>query len=52
MPQALLLKKAKNTKAALNKLRTKKRLETALDQLEVQKDNIQTIKMSECHFGG
>ena len=30
----------------MNKLKTKKRLETALDQLEVQKDNIQTIKMS------
>jgi len=45
--QALQLKNAKNTKAALNKMKTKKKLEDALDDLEKQKDNIQTVKMCE-----
>jgi hypothetical protein len=44
--QALALKKAKNIKSATNKLKQKKRLEQAIDQIEAQKDNIQTIKMS------
>ncbi len=46
LPQALALKKAKNIKSATNKLKQKKRLEQAIDQIESQKDNIQTIKMS------
>uniref|UniRef100_A0A7S0MWK1 Uncharacterized protein n=1 Tax=Cryptomonas curvata TaxID=233186 RepID=A0A7S0MWK1_9CRYP len=43
--EALALKKAKNIKSATNKLKQKKRLEQAIDQIEAQKDNIQTIKM-------
>ncbi len=46
LAQALALKKSKNLKGAMNKLRHKKRLEQAIDQIEAQKDNIQTIKMS------
>ncbi len=46
LAQALALKKAKNIKSATNKLKQKKRLEQAIDQIEAQKDNIQTIKMS------
>ena len=30
----------------MNKIKQKKRLEQAVDQIEAQKDNIQTIKMS------
>ncbi len=29
----------------MNKMKQKKRLEQAVDQIEAQKDNIQTIKM-------
>ncbi len=44
--QALALKKAKNVKGATNKIKQKKRLEQAIDQINAQQDNIQTIKMS------
>ena len=41
------LMKANNKKQAMAKLKYVKRYEKALDEVDIKKDNIQTIKMSE-----
>mmetsp|Transcript_14816 Transcript_14816/g.40536 ORF Transcript_14816/g.40536 Transcript_14816/m.40536 type:complete len:92 (+) Transcript_14816:187-462(+) len=46
-PQIKGLMAQKNKKAALQKLKYRKKYEQSMDQIEAQKDNIQTLKMSQ-----